>query len=138
RLRSVRERVRTFHDRTYRAYLRAVLRERAERLRSAQQGFEAASEALRAARTALEEGGAEAARLGEELGAAQADLQRLEGEERGLVTSAAWASVAEVEQLRERAAAQDRAAQAREEAATDAAALAGALEAELIASEAAL
>ena len=137
RLRDVRERVRRFHQRTYSAYARAVVRERADALRQAQTAVENAAEHLRATRTALgsereRADGATAAR-----DAAEADVARLSAEEHALIGSAAWSSVAEVEALRGQAGAQRNAAGAAREHADGAAAAAGGTEAELITARAA-
>ena len=54
RLRDVRERVRRFHQRTYSAYARAAVRERADALRQAQTAVENAAEKLRTTEAELE------------------------------------------------------------------------------------
>jgi len=137
RLRDVRERVRRFHQRTYSAYARAAVRERADALRQAQTAVDSAAEQLRATRTALaaERERADAATADRD--AAEADLARLSAEEHALISSAAWSSVAEVEALRGQAAAQRNAAGAAREHADSAAANASGLEAELITARAA-
>jgi uncharacterized protein (TIGR02680 family) len=135
RLRGVRERLRTFHERTYRAYLRALVRERAGALRSADSGHERSAAELREARRRLERATAEAASAEDGHRDANARRDRLEGEERAIVTSPAWASLAEVEQLGERAAAVERAARAAKEVATGQEARATTAEAEAIAAE---
>jgi uncharacterized protein (TIGR02680 family) len=137
RLRDVRERVRRFHQRTYSAYARAVVRERADGLRQASSAVEAAAERLRDVRAELEARSTEAERAGAERDAARAECNRLSAEEHALISSAAWSSVAEVETLRELAAGQTRAAGAARERADHAASAAGALEAELITARAA-
>lgn len=137
RLRDVRERVRRFHQRTYSAYARAIVRERADALRQAQTAVDGAAERLRTTRVELEAERERARSASEERDAAQARLDRLTAEEHALVTSAAWSSVAEVETLRELAHTQARAAAAAREHANGAAARASALEAELITARAA-
>ncbi len=137
RLREVRERVRRFHQRTYNAYARAVVRERAEALRQAQTAVDGAAERLRTTRAELEEERARAERATAARDAAEAEVARLAAEEHALIGSAAWSSVAEVEALREHAAAQSRAASSAREYADAAACSAGALEAELITAQAA-
>ena len=103
RLRDVRERLRRFHQRTYSAYARAAVRERAEALRQAQTAVENAAEQLRATRAELEAERERAASATAERDAAEAELARLSAEEHALISSAAWSSVAEVERLREHA-----------------------------------
>ncbi|MGO9901201.1 MAG: TIGR02680 family protein [Solirubrobacteraceae bacterium] len=137
RLRDVRERVRRFHQRTYSAYVRAVVRERADELRRAQTTVESAAEQLRATRSTLESERGSAVRASAERDAAEAAVERLSAEERALTSSAAWSSVAEVEALRGQAASQRNAATAAREYADGTAASAGALEAELITARAA-
>jgi len=137
RLRSTSERLRGFHERTYRGYLRAVVRERGERLRRSQTRFDDAAEALRAARRALEEAREDVERLRSERASADKAILRLEGEMQAIVGSAEWGSIAEVQALAERAAAQAGHATARRESADEAAAAAAALEAERIAATAA-
>ncbi len=137
RLRDVRERVRRFHQRTYSAYARAVIRERADALRQAHTAVDTAAEVVRATQAKL---AAERTRAGdatERRDAADADLARLSAERDALVTSEAWSSIAEVEALREHAATQSRAAASARERGEAAAADAGGLEAELITAEAA-
>jgi uncharacterized protein (TIGR02680 family) len=137
RLRDVRERVRRFHQRTYSAYARAAVRERADVLRQAHTAVEGAAERLRATRAELEAERERAERASAERDAAEADVAQLMAEEHALISSAAWSSVAEIETLREHAATQQRAATAAREHADGAAAAAGALKAELIAARAA-
>jgi uncharacterized protein (TIGR02680 family) len=137
RLRDVRERVRRFHQRTYSAYTRAVLRERADALRQAQTAVDGAAERLRSTRAELESERDRAQRAREERDATEARLEQLSAEEHALVSSAAWSSVAEVDTLRELAQTQARAAAAAREHADEAAGAAGALEAELITAQAA-
>jgi uncharacterized protein (TIGR02680 family) len=137
RLRDVRERVRRFHQRTYSAYVRAVVRERADDLRRAQTTVESAAEQLRATRVTLESERERAERASAERDVAEAEVERLSAEERALTSSAAWSSVAEVEALRGQAAAQRNAATATREQADSTAATAGGLEAELITGRAA-
>jgi uncharacterized protein (TIGR02680 family) len=137
RLRSTSEGLRAFHERTYRGYLRAVMRERGERLRRSHTRFDAAAEAVRAARGALADAERETERLRAEREAAERGIVRLEGEMQAIVSSAEWGSIAEVQALGERAAAQARTADARRESAEEAAGTAAALEAERITSEAA-
>ncbi|MBV8221320.1 MAG: TIGR02680 family protein, partial [Solirubrobacterales bacterium] len=137
RLRDVRERVRRFHQRTYSAYARAAVRERADALRRANTAVEGAAERLRAATAEHAAEREHARRATEQRDAAQARLEALSAEDHALVTSAAWSSVAEVETLRELAQTQARAATAARRHADDAASAAGALEAELITARAA-
>ncbi|MDQ2761909.1 MAG: TIGR02680 family protein [Actinomycetota bacterium] len=137
RLRDVCDRVRRFHQRTYSAYARAAVRERAEALRQAQTAVEHAAERLRTTRAELDAKHAEVEHASAERDAAEADVIRLDAEQQALISSAAWSSVAEVEALREHAGAQGRAAAAEREHADTAAARAGALEAELITARAA-
>jgi len=137
RLRDVRERVRRFHQRTYSAYARAAVRERAEALRQANTAVEGAADRLRAAAADLATERERAERATEQRDAAQIRLDSLTAEEHALVTSAAWSSVAEVETLRELAQTQARAATAARRHADDVAAAAGVLEAELITARAA-
>ena len=125
RLRDVRERVRRFHQRTYSAYSRAAVRERADALRQAQhrgrqRGRAAADHVHRARRRTRASEHASEAR-----DAAQARLDILAAEEHALVSSAAWSSVAEIETLRELAHTQARAAATARRDADDAAAAAG-------------
>lgn len=137
RLRDVRERVRRFHQRTYSAYARAVVRERADALRAAQTAVENAAERLRETEAELQTETERTERSASEQEAAGAELERLDAEERALLGSDAWSSVADVEALRERAQAQQRASEAARGRADDFASSAGALEAELIAARAA-
>jgi uncharacterized protein (TIGR02680 family) len=137
RLRDVRERVRRFHQRTYSAYARAVVRERADALRQAHTAVESAAERLHVTRAELETERGRAAGATATRDAAEASVARLTAEEHALISSAAWSSVAEVEALGEHAATQQRAATAAREHADAAAAAAAALEAELIAAQAA-
>jgi uncharacterized protein (TIGR02680 family) len=137
RLRDVRERVRRFHQRTYSAYARAAVRERADALRQAQTAVDNTAERLHATTAELETERERAKHATEARDVAQARLDTLTAEEHALVTSAAWSSVAEVETLRELAHTQARAAAAARGHADDAAAAAGALEAELITAQAA-
>jgi uncharacterized protein (TIGR02680 family) len=137
RLRDVRERVRRFHQRTYSAYARAIVRERAETLRAAQTGVENAAERLRSTQAQLDAERTRAEDSTAERESAATDEERLSAEEHALIGSAAWSSVAEVEALREHADAQKRAAALAREYADSAAAGASTLEAELIAAQAA-
>ena len=136
RLRDVRERVRRFHQRTYSAYARAVVRERADALRAAQTAVEGAAERLRTTETELQAETERATRSASEHSAASAELERLGAEERALLGSTAWSSVAAVETMRERAQAQERAGEAARGHADSLASSASALEAELIAARA--
>ena len=138
RLRDVRERVRRFHQRTYSAYARAAVRERADALRQAQTAVDNAAERLRTTSAELGTERERAKHASEARDAAQARLDALAAEEHALVGSAAWSSVAEVETLRELAHTQARAATAARRHADDAAVAAGALEAELITARAAV
>ncbi|HWD75614.1 MAG TPA: TIGR02680 family protein [Solirubrobacteraceae bacterium] len=137
RLRDVRERVRRFHQRTYSAYARAVIRERADALRQAHTAVDHAAEVVRATQAKLAAERARADEATERRDGADADLTRLSAERDALVSSEAWSSVAEIEALREHAATQSRAAASARERADGAAADAGGLEAELITAEAA-
>ncbi|MGH2842521.1 MAG: TIGR02680 family protein, partial [Solirubrobacteraceae bacterium] len=112
RLRDVRERMRRFHQRTYSAYARAVVRERADGLRQAQTSVTSAADRLRMTTAELEAERDRAGRAGRERDEAQAKLDTLTAEEHALVTSAAWSSVAEIETLRQLAHTQARAATA--------------------------
>jgi uncharacterized protein (TIGR02680 family) len=132
RLRDVRERVRRFHQRTYSAYVRAVVRERADGLRRAQTAVEKAAEQLRATQTSLDAERERAGRAGAERDAAESAVEQLTAEERALTSSEAWSSVAEVEALGGQAAAQRNAARSAREHADSTAQSAAALEAELI------
>jgi uncharacterized protein (TIGR02680 family) len=137
RRRDVRERVRRFHQRTYSAYVRAVVRERADDLRRAQTAVEKAAEQLRATQASLNAERERAERAGAERDAAESAVERLAAEERALTSSEAWSSVAEVEALGGQAAAQRNAARTAREHADSTAESAGALEAELITARAA-
>ena len=88
RLRDVRERVRRFHQRTYSAYARAAVRERAEALRQAQTAVENAAEQLRATRAEVEAERERAASATAVRDAAEAELARLSAEEHALISSA--------------------------------------------------
>jgi hypothetical protein len=93
RLRDVRERVRRFHQRTYSAYVRAVVRERADGLRAAQTAVEGAAERLRTTETELQVETERAERSASQHSAASAELERLDAEERALLgsgTPTAW------------------------------------------------
>lgn len=138
RIRANRTRLRSFHDRTYRAYAQALVRERGQALRSADAAARAAAEALRDSTARAEGLRDDEALLAEEQAARQTQLTTLEGEERALVTSAAWASVAEVAQLGRSVRAERATAAARREAATEAAVELVRDEAELVAATAAL
>jgi len=137
RLRTARERVRRFHEQTYRTYLRAALRDRAAELRSAASGHDRAAADARQHAEAHAAGIHDLAGLREQLAEARSAADRLEGEERALLTSPEWGSVAEVEQLRERAAAQRRAAVAFEQAAEEALGAVTTAEAEILTAQAA-
>jgi uncharacterized protein (TIGR02680 family) len=132
RLRDVRERVRRFHQRTYSAYVRAVVRERADDLRRAQTAVEKAAEQLRTTEASLDAERERAEQAGAERERAESAVERLAAEERALISSEAWSSVAEVEALGGQAAAQRNAARAARDHADSAAESGGALEAELI------
>jgi uncharacterized protein (TIGR02680 family) len=137
RLRDVRERVRRFHARTYAAYTRAVLRERADALRQAQTGVENAAERLRETQAQLDaERGREQAAAGAR-DAADADVARLDAEERALHGSSAWASIAELDALGAQAAAQRNAADRAQELSESMAGTSAMLEAEAITAAAA-
>jgi uncharacterized protein (TIGR02680 family) len=137
RLRTVRERTRRFHEQTYRTYLRAVLRDRAAELRAAASNHDRAAAQAHQRTRERETAVHDLAGLREQLAAARVAADRFEGEERALLTSPEWGSVAEVEQLRERAAAQARSADAREQTATEARSTATTAEAELLTARAA-
>ena len=132
RLRSVRDKVRLFHQRTYRAYLRAELRERSAGLRLADSEVGRESEALRRVTSDHQIALAEQQRLATVFTEATVDVERWEGAERALLESAAWSAVTEVEALRERAEAQDRTAATLFERHEDETVAATALEAELV------
>ncbi len=132
RVRANRARLRSFHDRTYRAYAQALVRERGQALRSADTAARGAAETLRTSMARGEALVAEEARLRTEQEELRARATGLEGEERALVTSAAWASVAEVAQLGARVRTEAAAAAARRDAATEAAAELVAAEADLL------
>jgi uncharacterized protein (TIGR02680 family) len=137
RLRDVRDRVRRFHQRTYSAYARAAVRERAESLRQAQTAVDNAAEQLRATRAGLQAETERAQRAAAHRERAEAKILRLNAEEHALISSQAWSSVAEVEALGQHAQTQRRVAAGAREHANDVAAAAGALEAELVAARAA-
>ena len=138
RLRMVRDRVRSFHERTYRTYLRAVVRERADRLRAAQTAVEAASARLRDVLSRLAQERERRAALEERRGIVATELECLEGAERALVASQAWRSIEAVEALRDQAQARAETAAALARVAEDAAAGAAVLEGELAAATAAV
>ncbi len=137
RLWAVRERARRFHEQTYRTYLRAVLRDRAAELRAAASNHDRAAAEARRRIEERETAVRDLVGLREQLAAARSAADCLEGEERALLTSPEWGSVAEVEQLRGRAAAQSRSADAREQAAQEARGTATTAEAELVTARAA-
>jgi uncharacterized protein (TIGR02680 family) len=137
RLRDVRDRVRRFHQRTYSAYARAAVRERADTVRQAQTAVDNAAEAMRATRTQLEHEAAHAEQAGQRRTSTDADLVRLAAEEHALISSHAWSSVAEIEALRGHAETQRRAAESARARADDASARASEQEAELITADAA-
>jgi uncharacterized protein (TIGR02680 family) len=132
RLRDVRDRVRRFYQRTYSAYARAAVRERADRLRQAETSVASAAERTRETHAQLEARTQRAATAITERDRADATLQRLSAEHDAIIQSEAWSSVAEVEGLREHAATQARAAAAAHEHAMSAAAKVAAGEAELV------
>ncbi len=138
RTRSNRTRLRSFHDRTYRAYAQALVRERGQALRSADAAARAAAEGLREATARARGLGDEEALLAAQQTGRRAQLTTLEGEERALVTSAAWASIAEVMQLGRSVQAERATAAVRREAATEAAAELVGAEARLVTATAAL
>jgi len=137
RLRDVRERVRRFHARTYAAYTRAVLRERADALRQAQTGVETAAERLRETHAQLDDKRRRQQAAVVARDAADADVARLDAEERALHGSSAWASIAELDALGAQAAAQRNAADRAQELSESRAATATMLEAEVITAAAA-
>lgn len=137
RLREVRDRVRRFHQRTYSAYARAVVRERADALRQAQTGVENAAERLRDTRADLERESERAERASAERTAAETTLNELSAERDALVSSEVWSSVAEVEAIGAHASTKRKAAAAARERADQAVASATAAEAELITAQAA-
>jgi hypothetical protein len=137
RLRATSERLRQFHERAYRSYLRAVVRDRGERLRRSHTRFDTAAEAVRSLRVELDEAELETGCRRDERFAAEHAIVRLEGEMQAIVGSAQWGSIAEVQALGERAASQARTAEARRESAEEAAGAAAGLEAECVASTAA-
>ncbi len=138
RTRANRTRLKSFHDRTYRAYAQALVRERGQALRSADGAARTAADALRTAASRAQSLADEEARLRAEQEQRQAEVTALDGEERALVTSAAWASVAEVAQLGRSVQAERAAAAARRDAASEAAAEVVAAEADLVTAVAAL
>jgi uncharacterized protein (TIGR02680 family) len=138
RVRANRTRLRSFHDRTYRAYAQALVRERGQALRSADAAARGAAEALRDATARARGLRDEETRLAAEQASRQARLTTLEGDERALVTSAAWASVAEIAQLGRSVQAERATAGVRREAATEAAAQLVGAEVELVTATAAL
>jgi uncharacterized protein (TIGR02680 family) len=135
-LESVRERVDRFSHSAYRAYARAAIAERGERLRRADTGHGNASAARRKADEELERVGAEARAATRALQRARAERDVAEGEREALLQSAEWASVAEVEQLGRAAGHARVAAQQASERADDAAARLSADEADAIAAAA--
>jgi uncharacterized protein (TIGR02680 family) len=137
RLRDVRERVRRFHARTYAAYTRAVVRERADALRQAQTAVESAADRLRDGRAQLEAEREREQAAGGARDVAQADVARLDAEERALHASAAWASIAELDALGAQAGAQRNAADRASELGEAVAGTAATLEAEAITAAAA-
>ncbi|MGH2949868.1 MAG: hypothetical protein ACRDPC_27010, partial [Solirubrobacteraceae bacterium] len=137
RLRTVRDRVRSFHDRTYRAYLRAVVRESADRLRTAQTSVDTVGAQLRDARAGRERAEQRRGELEERRAAVAVEIERLEGAERALVTSQAWRSIEAVEALRGQAQARNETAAALQRVADEAAAAAVVVEGELVAARAA-
>ena len=137
RLRATAARLRQFHERTYRNYLRAIVRDRGERVRRSHTRFDAAADVVRGVRRSLAEAEAQTERLGDERLAIEQAIVRLEGEMQAILGSTEWSSIAEVQALAAHAAAQARAAAARAESAVEAAQTATALEAERIASAAA-
>lgn len=98
-LEAVRERVEEFNRSAYRGYARAVIRDRADRLRRADTAYGTASAARRTTEGALEAARSEALATAHELTAARAQRDSLEGEREALLSSPEWASVSEVEQL---------------------------------------
>jgi len=136
RLRTTAARLRQFHERTYRSYLRAIVRDRGERLRRSHTRFDAAADAVRGVRRTLAEAEAQTERLSEERLAIEQAIVRLEGEMQAILGSTEWGSIAEVQALAAHATAQARAAAARAESAVEAAETATTLEAEHIASAA--
>jgi uncharacterized protein (TIGR02680 family) len=137
RLRDVRERARRFHQRTYAAYTRAVVRERADAVRRSQTAVESAAEVVREVTASLEAAQDQAQSAVSRRDRAEADIARLSAEEHAIISSASWSSVAEVEALRGGVEAQRAAAQAAREHADDAASAASAVEADLITAHAA-
>jgi len=91
RLRATSERLRQFHERTYRSYLRAVVRDRGERLRRSHTRFDTAAEAVRSLRVELDEAELETGCRRDERFAAEHAIVRLEGEMQAIVGSAQWA-----------------------------------------------
>ena len=136
RLRATAELLRRFHERTYRSYLRAVVRDRGERLRRSHTRFDAAADAVRQSQRALAEAEAGADGLRGERDVAELAIVRLEGELQAILGSTEWGSIAGVQALAAHAAAQARTAAARAESAAEAAQAATAHEAELIVSAA--
>lgn len=137
RLRDVRERARRFHQRTYAAYTRAVVRERADDVRQSQAAVERSAERVHevTATLATTRERAQAAIARRE--SAEADVARLSAEEHAIISSASWSSVAEVEALRGGVEAQQAAARTARSHADDATSAASGFEAELITARAA-
>lgn len=136
RLREVRSQVSRFHQRTYSAYARAIVRERTEALRQAQVGVETAAEQLRDSEAQLADEREAATRATAGRLAADAALNRLGAERDALVTSTEWSSIAEVEAIGAHAASRQQAATASRDYADRAGEAATSAEAERITAEA--
>ncbi|MEJ7893155.1 MAG: TIGR02680 family protein [Solirubrobacteraceae bacterium] len=99
RIEQARDRVRDFHRRVFRAYARAAVRDRGDALRSADGAFERASTAQRGAATALASARETADCAASGLQAAIEEREAAEGARDAIISSAEWATVAEVAQL---------------------------------------
>src|SRR5436190_6759199 len=97
--RRIREQVERFTRSSYRAYARAAIAERGDRLRGAETGFRNASSARRDAHDALTGARKAATAATAALAAAHARQDGAAGEREALLRSPEWASVDEVEQL---------------------------------------
>jgi uncharacterized protein (TIGR02680 family) len=98
-LEAVRERVDQFNRNAYRAYAQAAVAERGERLRRADTAHGKASVQRRERAEQLGEARTRAHELEQALVDAIAQFERADGERDALRQSAAWAAIAEIEQL---------------------------------------
>ncbi|HWF51621.1 MAG TPA: TIGR02680 family protein [Solirubrobacteraceae bacterium] len=103
RLRRAHRRLERFITDTYSAYARAVLRERADRLRGAETAYENAARIHRETLEATTDAGSEVERIATELANAREASERAEGALTALLQSPEWRSVEAVEQLARRA-----------------------------------